>query len=51
MGMPSRKLENSILFSVKRYLDAVARQVSKGFFERFNTRIINLPWLRAFHRK
>lgn len=51
MGAPSRKLENSVLFSVKRYLDAIARQISKGFFERFHTNIINLAKLRAFNRK
>lgn len=45
------KFENSVLFSVKRYLDAIARQISKGFFERFHTNVINLARLRAFNRK
>ena len=51
MGAPSRKLENSVLFSVKRYLDTIARQISKGFFERFYAKVINLPRLQAFNRK
>ena len=51
MGAPSRKLENSVLFSVERYLYAVSHKVSKSFFERFHTDVINLARLRAFNRK
>jgi len=51
MGTPTGKLENSVFFSVQGYLDALARQIGKGFLKSLYTEVVNLATFRAFNRK
>lgn len=45
------KLENSVFFRVKSYLDAIASQVGKGTLKSLQANVVSLAGLRAFNRK